>query len=134
VILRRSLKRENGNMMMIRQLLNFSRRLGGEITVGKKLRKEKVVPEKSGDGISFLLNEMFSFGNDMGLCTKEAAKKKGLKMIGDSKRAELMVNLSRNKPKTIKSLIYDIEGSSTIVFLWNKYHYHSPNLESFNHM
>jgi hypothetical protein len=44
--------------------------LGGEITVGKKLRKEKVVPEKSGDGISFLLNEMFSFGNDMGLCTK----------------------------------------------------------------
>jgi hypothetical protein len=70
VILRRSLKRENGNMMMIRQLLNFSRRLGGEITVGKKLRKEKVVPEKSGDGISFLLNEMFSFGNDMGLCTK----------------------------------------------------------------
>jgi hypothetical protein len=61
-------------------------------------------------------------------------KKKGLKMIGDSKRAELMVNLSRNKPKTIKSLIYDIEGSSTIVFLRNKYHYHSPNLESFNHM
>jgi hypothetical protein len=55
-------------------------------------------------------------------------------MIGDSKRAELMVNLSRNKPKTIKSLIYDIEGSSTIVFLRNKYHYHSPNLESFNHM
>jgi hypothetical protein len=54
--------------------------------------------------------------------------------IGDSKRAELMVNLARNKPKTIKSLIYDIEGSSTIVFLRNKYHYHSPNLESFNHM
>jgi hypothetical protein len=44
--------------------------------VGKKLRKEKVVPEKSGDDISFLLNEMFSFGNDMGLCTKEAAKKR----------------------------------------------------------
>jgi hypothetical protein len=56
--------------------------------------KGKIVHEKSDDDINLLVNEMFSFGNNMGLCTmsmtKEAAKK-GLELIEDSKRAELMV-------------------------------------------
>jgi hypothetical protein len=56
--------------------------------------KGKIVPEKSDDDINLLVNEMFSFGNDMSLCTMSMSKevvKKGLELIGDSKRAELMV-------------------------------------------
>ncbi|WJX29443.1 hypothetical protein P8452_18084 [Trifolium repens] len=67
-------------MMMIRQLLNFSRRLGGEITVGKKLKKER--------------KKLF---------LRKAAKK-GLKLIGDSKRAELMVKWRQVRIAAMKVL------------------------------
>jgi hypothetical protein len=81
-------------------------KIGWRNNSGKEAEKgkEKVVPEKSDDDdICFLLNEMFRFGNDMGLCTKEVAKK-GLKLIGDSKRAELMVKWRQVRIAAMKVL------------------------------